>query len=226
MVRRLVGSILGVVLGLAATSEAALITFSDKTTFLASTGAASATGALPNAGAVGAGYTVGSVSFTTLSGQFFIGAANLFPGVVTDWSAAIPGHDIAISGEESFRADFLAPVYSLGFDFFEPIVNSPINPKTDDCFAPCFDSTFQVTLFSGATALGSFTYNAPDATLAFVGVWTDVAFDRVEILDLNLKNDDEYWGEFYTGTTPVPEPGTVVLLGSGLLALYLRRRRG
>jgi hypothetical protein len=228
MVHRFVASVLGVLLGLAATAEATLVTFSNKAAFLTATGATSATGALPDAGAVAPGFGVGSVTFTTLSGQFFIGTGGLFPTQVTDWSATIPGNDIAISGPESFRVDLAAPVYSLGFDFFEPVVNNPSPPVvTDDCFAPCFDSTFTVTLFSGATALGSFIYNAPDATLAFEGVWTDFAFDRVEIVDTTGTADDEYWGQFYTGTTPVvPEPGSVALLGSGLLVLYLRRRRG
>jgi hypothetical protein len=225
MTRKITIVILGAVLGMAASTEAALITFANKASFLSATGATSATGALPDAGAVGPGYTVGSVSFTTLSGTLFIGTGGLFPGVVTDWSATIPGHDIAISGEESFRVDLAGPVYSLGFDFFEPILNQGSGLRTDDCFWPCSDSPFMVTLFSGSTALGSFMYNAPDATLAFYGVWTDFAFDRVEIIDTTHTIDDEFWGEFYTGTNPVPEPGTLGLLGLGLLLAGASRLR-
>ena len=38
--------------------------------------------------------------------------------------------------------------------------------------------------------------------------------------------DDEYWGEFYTGTTAnaVPEPTACVLLGTGLAAGFFKRR--
>jgi hypothetical protein len=222
---RTAACILGVFVALATASEAALLTFTDKTTFLTATGATSATGPLPDIGAAAPGTTVGSVSFTTLSGTLYIGTGGSFPGIVTDWSATLPGNDIAISGNEDFRVDLVAPVYALGFDFFEPNVFSTAYPVTDDCFAPCFDSTFTVTLFSGATALGSFTYNAPDATLAFEGVWTDFAFDRVTIIDTTATIDDEYWGQFYTGTTPVPEPGSAGLLSLGLLLLRRSRRR-
>lgn len=224
MNRVIAGGVLVVLFGLAATSDASLVTFTNKLTFQSATGATSATGPLPDVGAVGPGYPVGTVSFTSLSGGLFIGTGGAFPLLVTDWSATLPGNDIAISDNENFQVDLSSPVYSLGFDFFEPNVFSTAYPVTDDCFAPCFDSDFQVTLFSAGNPVGSFTYNAPDATLAFVGVWTDFAFDRVVITDLTTTIDDEYWGEFYTGTTPVPEPGSLILLGSGLFALYLRRR--
>ena len=230
MIRRLLTLCLVVVcLGLTLQAEASVITFSRKAAFLGATGAASATGALPDAGPVAPGFTVGSVSFTTLSGQFFIGTGGLTPGIVTDWSATIPGNDIAISGVESFRVNLAAPVYSLGFDFFEPDVDHHLTgpfPVTDDCFAPCFDSTFGVTLFSGGLAIGSFTYNAPDATLAFEGVWSNVAFDRVDIIDLTNTIDDEYWGEFYTGRRPaVPEPSSLFVVALGLAGVVCARRR-
>jgi hypothetical protein len=223
--RRTAAFLAGFVALSATCADAALVTFSDRLTFTGATGATSATGPLPNAGAVGPGYTVGDLTFTTLSGQLFIGTLGIPPTTVSDWSATLPGNNIAISDVESFRVGLAAPVYSFGFDFFEPNVTGLTSPPTDDCFATCFDSTFTVNLYSGATLLGSFDYNAPDAVAAFVGVWTDFAFNRVDIIDKTATIDDEYWGEFYTGTEPVPEPGTVGLLGLGLLALHRRRRR-
>jgi hypothetical protein len=195
-----------------------MIVYSDKTNFLNDTGAASATGPLPDIGGVATPVSVGSVTFTTLSGGFHLGSPP------NDWSTLIPGPDIAISDVESFRADLTAPVFSLGFDFHEP--TSP-GGFSDGCFAPCFDSTFSVTLLSGGVDIpgATFLYNAPDAVLAFVGVWTNFSFDGVRIIDVTNTIDDEYWGEFYTGNTPVPEPGSVSLLGAGLLVAWLGRRR-
>jgi PEP-CTERM motif len=200
-------------IALAAPSEAALITYSNKASFLADTGATSATGALPSLSGV-TSTTVGSVTFTTLSGALFF----------LEWSTLLPGNELAISDVESFKISVPSPIYALGFDFVEPNVD---NVALDGCNEICHDSTFMVTLLLGGVAIpgATFDYNAPDATAAFVGVWTDFAFDGAQIIDSTATIDNEFWGEFYTGTEPVPEPGTLMLLGGGLLGLAARRRR-
>ena len=43
---------------------------------------------------------------------------------------------------------------------------------------------------------------------AFVGVWSDQPFDRIAIRETFGTDDNEFYGEFFTGATaPVPEPG-------------------
>ena len=195
------------------TVNAAIVTFSDQSTFLSSTGATSATGTIPDLGRIVSGtQTLGDVSISLGTGAsaLFVGASGLSVG--SDWTTVSPGNDIALSGTESINVDFVSPVFSAGFEFVEPTDST--------CYAPCFDSTFNVTLKNGGVTVDSFTFNAPDDVLAFIGVWSDSAFDRLEIVDLTATVDDEYYGEFFSGARSlVPIPAAVWLFSSGLIGL-------
>lgn len=213
------------------TADAAFVTFSNRVAFIAATGATDASGPLPNLGLVpggaGASQTVGTVTFTLgpAATELYIGTAGVGGVASNDWTLRLSGPDIAISGPENLNAALAAPVFSLGFDFAEP-ENDP------NLGAPFVDSTFTVTLFNGSVAVGSFAYNAPNDVAAFVGVWSDAAFTRIEIRETGGGIDDEFFGPFYTGATPfvpaaVPEPASVGLLTAGAAGLlgYARRRR-
>ena len=191
-------------------ASAVITVFNDKTTFLTSTSATSATGPLPNLalipGGAAASQTVGTVTFTITppSSELYIGAAGVNPVPGFDWTAINPGPDIAISDIENLNADLSSAVFSLGFDFVEPTTGFGCNNTT------CVDSTFSVTLKNGPTTVGSFQFNAPDNVLAFVGVQSDTEFDRVEIREITGNNDDEYFGEFYTS---IPPPSVEIIGG-------------
>jgi len=205
--------------------------YADRAAFLADTAAVSATGSIPDLGAGVYAATLGSVTLTDPDGAygFFVGGASYYVGIPGfDWSPLNPGHDIAINHMEHLNVGFSASVYSAGFDFVEPGPLDPDHPYANDSFYSYADSTFDVTLKQGASVVGSFQFNAPDGTLAFVGVWSDSAFDRMEIREISGGIEDEYFGQFYTGSAaPVPEPETYALMlaGLGLVGFAARRNR-
>ncbi len=109
-----------------------------------------------------------------------------------------------LSDIENLNADLSSPVIALGFDFVEPSFGPSVIAGTG-----FVDSTFSVTLINGISIVDSFQFNAPDDVLAFVGVSSDLPFDRVEIRDITATNDDEFWGEFYTKSPSLScGPGT------------------
>jgi hypothetical protein len=197
---------------ISASSHAAIMIFSDRPAFMLATGA-TGIGSIPDT-VPGAGFSLGGLNFTNEPGSSFNSDRN--------WSTLIDeAFDLAINDVENFNIDSVAPLYSFGFDFHEPTTPSPSDPNT--CNATCSDSEFIVTLKNGGALVDSFMFNGPDDMLAFVGVTSTDPFDRIEIRDHTDTIDNEFFGNFLTGTTRVPEPGTLALIGLGLLGFVLRR---
>ncbi|MCC6659737.1 MAG: EF-hand domain-containing protein [Phycisphaerales bacterium] len=191
--------------GLAAAAVGQIAVFDDRAAFLAATSGASATGPIPDLGAVvtkpnptGA-TSVGSVVISLAPGgdSLAIGGAGVATLPAGEWYPESPGNDIAL-GWENLMLETTAPVYALGFDLWEPNATMPSWGGVPD------DSTFEVTLYSAGVQVGQFQFNPPDDVEAFAGVWSAVAFDTVTVIDITLNDDDEYFGEVYTGDTPMP----------------------
>ena len=179
-------------------AQAAVQTFDDKAAFLTATAASSASGPLPDLGQVGGPTTVGTVTFWLAPGGNTLSIGASETPAAPDWYSLTPGNDIAL-GFENLEVQTTTPVFALGFDFVEP------NSTMPDFGGTPVDSTFEVVLYAGATEVDRFTFNAPDDDVAaFVGVWSDTAFDRVTIIDTTGDHDDEFFGEFYTSATPPP----------------------
>ena len=194
-------------------AKAAVIVYSDKAAFLADTGALPAT-TIPtdSQGLKPDPYTSGSLTFR--NGTFF----------VFDWTTRLPGNDLALGGlKDSFDVTS-GLISSFGFDFVEP----QFDPNVND---PFLESTFAVTLLNGAMPVGSFTFERPNDSAEFVGVWTGPgeAFNRVEIREIVGEAENEFFGQFYTGTiaaAAVPEPSSMIAWGGfTMLGLLVSRRR-
>ena len=85
-----------------------------------------------------------------------------------------------------------------------------------------------ISLFNGATPVGSRAYDgAPDPafTGGFAGIQSTEVFNRVQLV-FSAAGPAFAVDNVRTGlSTPVPEPATIVLLGTGLLAAMGRARR-
>jgi hypothetical protein len=202
----------------AAPTQGALIdVFQDHNAFVSATGSSSATGLIPNLGKVGntgVPKTQGSVTFTAIAQSIDMWFGQ---GGGVDWTPLLPGDEIAFGERENFDAQFAAPVFAAGFDFAEPT-----------CASGCAPSTFTITLRDSANGIvGSFQFVPKQDIAQFFGVWSDTAFNLMQIREtLPPDSSNEYFGQFYTSSTPVPEPSALIMLsGSLLLAGALLRRR-
>ncbi len=176
-------------------------TFSDRQLFLAAS-RAEAQPAWPNLGhlpgGVAATYHLGQVtlSVSAPSSGLWIGSGN-HPLIGADWTTLVAGNDIAIDNQENLNVDFDRPMRAFGFDFAEPTTATVLyQPCSQLC--PCLNSTFRVTLRRDGSIVATFDFNRPDDTAAFVGMVSEVAFNRAEVREIGGSCDDEYFGQMYT----------------------------
>jgi hypothetical protein len=163
-----------------------LALYDNRIAFLAATGATNATGPLPNLGLITEGATVGSVNFSLAPGGNSLALGGAF-----DWYPGLAGNEIAL-GFENLQVSFASPVTAMGFLFVEPNVTVPPHGGIP------VNSPYLVTLYNGPVEVGSFSFDAPDDQIAFVGISSSTPFTRATIVDTSGNDDDEYFGEFYT----------------------------
>ncbi len=180
----------------------------DKAAFLATTGATSASGPLPNLGAVDSA-KLGSATLSIGPGGDDLSIGAFGTEAAPDWYPLLPGNDIA-QGYENLQVDLDAPVLAFGLDFYQPDATMPGFGGTP------VDSTFEIALyldgaFVGQVLVGSIPVDVP----AFVGVCSTLPFNRVTLTDVTdspFVDDDEFYGEMFAG----PGPAVWNNLGYGL----------
>lgn len=192
---------------LSTSSSASVLTVFNKQDFLQATNAQSLTGVLPNLSYIGSSVTIGSVGFQSI---------NSWGIWVTDFVEGIPGNEIGLNDLENLDVAFQNPMRAFGFDFFEPSVGHN---------APYVDSTFTVSLFNKQNQVGSFTFNAPDGILYFVGVISTLEFDNVKIRESIGGIENEFFGQFYGESAKTPEPTSIATVTLLLSTLFYRRFR-
>jgi hypothetical protein len=196
---------------------ASSIQYGNQGSFAADTGASLVT--LPTNEVQVANFTAGGLTFS-------MGTSNC--GLYTHGAGfnAAPFTSLSMCGVENFNIA-TATKYSFAMSVFQPNTTAG-----NGCNAVCVHDQFSVTFYLGSTEVETFTIDPTDGAVTFFGFWLDTGFNSIHVVDLADNIDNEFFGTFYTGTTPhagdssgVPEPTSLVLLSTGIFAAATRRRK-
>ncbi|WP_405237776.1 PEP-CTERM sorting domain-containing protein [Lentisalinibacter orientalis] len=184
----------------------------DPSDFIDATGAETLTGALPDFGSTsqGTSITLGDATVTA-DNALFVGSYY-----------TSERNSIAISGPENLEiAINVGESTSFGFWFMEPIESTG---RLDGCnWSSCTDSIFEIGFYLDGSLMGSTTFNGANDDWRFYGITPGYIFDEIRFAETTGSADNEFFGEMYVAK--VPEPGTLALLGIGLVGAGFARRR-
>ncbi len=187
--------------------DAGIVTVFDKATFLSRTGAVDITGPIPQLGYVGYGpIQVGQTTFRSE------GYSGMWMGEMISDN---PGAEVGMNDLENVDVYLGGEKFAAGFEFYEP------NYGHNATYA---NSTFRVDLYKQTQRVGSFTFNATDGVVYFVGFRSTSPFDRVRTFEISGGIENDFYGRFYASSASVPEPSSAIIALS-LAGFAWRQRR-
>lgn len=179
-------------------------------------------------GAFGAGSTL-----TTFDGQTLNGEVNgtTVDGILFQYSL---GNGALVFDGGPGLTNNISPLNIVSVGLTNPGILTLTLPSLVDTFGYGFainniiaiPTATTISLFNGATPVGSLSYaGAPDPvfTGGFAGIQSTLLFDRVQLTFAAPAFAVDNLRTF--NSAAVPEPATLMLLGSGIAAAAWRRRR-
>jgi len=163
--------------------------FTDRERFLSATGASVASAPYSAVNRPPEPFPSGQITFDAIapSSLNFGNSPADFPDDNDIELAINANEDLDIAMAEGFT-------FAMGIDF-------------DDASGGSTPSTFDVTIKAGDTPIGQFQFQTdqlPEQN--YIGVWTQVPFDRLEIRETTTANENEYFGTVSTSQQPLPPP--------------------
>ncbi|MCK7595043.1 FG-GAP repeat domain-containing protein [Pseudomarimonas salicorniae] len=113
------------------------------------------------------------------------------------WPADFPDDndiELALFGTENLDVRHLGgPIHALGFEFDDPSGGST-------------PSTFTLTALKGDVPVARLSFDTPRSPPPrdFIGLWSELPFDRIELRETSAANENEYIGAFYVSAMPPP----------------------